>query len=205
MSFAAYVPPKKKKHTVRRVVLAILALLLAAAVIWIAVHFRTLQLASGHGSLKLNSLPQITRSLTQSGRFDNLSQNTDSNGSQVLTGVSKDGAVSLTVTQDNGGHKTVDARIDLSKLDTGNISKSALLHGDTSALQAVRSEADQYLGALVDPGQLTGMETYVAGQLISQYRRNPDSALDVDHTFGGTSLSLNGSLASQKIAIHLQQ
>jgi hypothetical protein len=67
---------------------------------------------------------------------------------------------------------------------------------------AAKALANDYIGTLIDPNDETGMETYLAANLLSQYKSNPNS-LNIDHTFGNAHLILTGNLSTGKIDVSI--
>lgn len=194
----------RKTHRVRNTVLIILAVLVAALGITLLVHRKTISLATGGGNLQLNNISGIENALKSAGTFENFSTKTGADGTVTLTGVSKDGAITLSVVQKKDGHETATAEIDLKKLDTGNVSKSALLHGDTTAIKQTKGQADKLLVPLVGADQAAGIEAYLAPQALKQSRSNP-SAVNINHQFGETDVTLTGNLSDKKATLVLEK
>ena len=96
----------------------------------------------------------------------------------------------------------IDAKIDLKKLDFQGIDKEALLHGNPSAIMAAKALANDYIGTLIDSNDETGIEAYLATNLLSQYKSNPNN-LKIDHTFDNAHLILIGNLSIGKIDVSI--
>jgi hypothetical protein len=158
----------------------------------------------GKGSIKVKEIPQIKTSITGTGMFTGVKETTGTNGETVLTSVSKDNAVTLKITQQKDGKESIATQIDTKKLDTSGINTTDLLHGNPAAIQAAKKLADKYIGTIVDPSDVTGMEAYLASNLLGQYKSNPDD-MSISHTFGDTSLNLTGDTSTGIVNINIKQ
>jgi hypothetical protein len=200
-----YVSRQKRKHgKALKIVLSILILIIVILGILFAINYNTIMMFFGKGNLKVKDISQIKSGILSTGEFTDLKESVDANGSSVLTGVSKDKAVTLTITQSKSGAKTVSAKVDTSKLDTSGINKDALLKGQPAAVQSAKSLADKYIGTVVDSSDVNGMEAYLAGDVLSKYKSDP-SNLTVDHNFGDTNLNISGDSSTGILNINLKQ
>lgn len=197
----AYAAPQGRGKKSRKGLWIFLGIIVAVAVILcivFALNHKTISLALGKGSFSLNSPQQIEKSMGDSGNFKDVKSSAG-----TVTGVSNDGAVSYKVTQKGGG-ETVDADIDLSKLDTGSIDKSAILKGNVSAISQAKTQADKYLEPIVGKSQLPGIEAYMAAEVLKQGKANPDD-IDISHKFGDVTLKMTGDLSSDKATLQLSK
>ena len=202
-SYLTYGRKNKKKHGKAFIIfISIILCLVILAGILIVLNYNTIRLATGKGNIKINTISQAEKSLSDTGKFNSATV-TGSNGqTQVLTSTSKDKAIALTVTQQKNGKEKIDAKVDLKKLDFQGIDKKALVHGNPSAIMAAKTLANDYIGTLVDRNDETGIETYLAANLLSQYKNNQNS-LSIDHNFGDTHLTLTGDLSNGKIDVSI--
>lgn len=195
---------RRKSRKGLKIFLGIVAVLVIALGIFFALHYKALLLAFGGGNLEINRAQSIGKSMAASGDFQNVKTGTDASGNTTVTGVSKDGAVSYSVTQQKSGKETVTAQVNLKKLDTHGISKSAVLHGDTAAIQKAKAQMDAYLVPIVGQDQATGIETYLAKQALQQSKSNPNS-IRIAHTFGKTTVQVSGSLSAHSATVKVTQ
>lgn len=202
-SYLSYDPKNNKKHgkAFKIFLFTILCLVIFAGILFIT-NYNTIRLATGKGNIKVNTISQAERSLSDTGKFNNATVTSTADQAQLLTCTSKDNAVVLTVTQQKNGKEIIDAKVDLKKLDFRSIDKKALVHGSPSAIMAAKALANDYIGALIDPNDETGIETYLAANLLSQYKSNPTS-LNIDHTFGNANLTFTGNLSSGEIDVSI--
>jgi hypothetical protein len=184
--------------------MSVLVCIVIAAGVLFALNFKTITLMMGKGNIKVNTVSQIHKSLLGSGKFSDVTKTTDPDNSQVLTSTSDDNAVILTVTQQENGKETINAKVDLNKMDVGSVDKKALAHGSPSAISAAKALADKYVGSLVDTSDETGLEAYLATNLLSEYKSDPTS-VNIDHTFGNTHLTLTGDLSSGNIEVDISK
>lgn len=202
-SYLAYGLENKKRHgrAFKIFLSAILCLIILAGILF-ATNYNTIRLATGKGNIEVNTISQAEKSLSDTGKFNSATVTSGADQAQVLTSTSKDNAVLLTVTQQKDGKEIIDAKVDLKKLDFRGIDKQALLHGNPSAIMAAKALANDYIGTLIDPNDETGIETYLAANLLSQYKSNP-TRLNIDHTFGDAHLTLTGNLSVGKIDVSI--
>lgn len=192
---------KKKHNKAFKIFFSVILCLVILAGIFFVTNYNTIRLATGKGDIKINTISQAEKALSDTGKFNSATvSNIDQ--AQVLTCTSKDDAVVLKVTQQKNGEKMIDAKVDLKKLDFRDIDEKALLHGSPSAVMDAKTLANDYIGALIDPNDATGMETYLATKLLNQYKSNPNS-LNIDHNFGDAHLTLTGNLSTGKIDVTL--
>lgn len=194
---------RKKHGRARKIILAIVGVIAAALIVLLAVNYKTIALAFGKGSVHVNNLDQVKTSILKSGEFDNLSESTDAQGDRMLTGVTKDGAISFSLKQYPDGRETVTAQIDLKKLDLSGIDKQALLKGNTEALKKAKSVSDKIFRPVVG-NEATGLESYLAQEALKESRNSPDD-IQISHRFGATSVDLTGSLTTKKATLILNQ
>lgn len=202
-SYLSYGLKNKKKHgKVFKIFFFIICCLVILAGIFFVTNYNTIRLATGKGNIKVNTISQAEKSLSDTGKFNSATVTSSADQAQVLTCTSKDNAVVLTVTQQKNGKEMIDAKVDLKKLDFRGIDKEALVHGSPSAIMAAKALANDYIGTLIDSNDETGIETYLAANLLSQYKSNPTS-LNIDHTFGNANLTLTGNLSIGKIDVSI--
>lgn len=202
-SYLSYGLKNKKKHgKAFKIFFSTIFCLVILAGILLITNYNTIKLATGKGNIKVNTISQAEKSLSDTGKFNSATLTGSTDQAQVLTCTSKDNAVVLTVTQQKNDKEMINAKVDLKKLDLSGIDKKALLHGNPSAIMAAKGLANDYIGALIDPKDVTGIETYLAANLLSQYRSNPTS-LNIDHTFGNAHLTLTGNLSIGKIHVSI--
>ena len=196
---------RRGKHRKALIItLSVIAALLVAAGVFVALNYNTILLGSGRGTVRIKDISQIRQSVDQSGLFGDVQESTDADGNQVIKCVSKDKAVTLTVTQKKDGSKTVNAQVDLKKVEAGGIKADDLKSGGLPAVQAAKSAADKYVGTVVDKSEVTGMETYVAKEAFAQYKSGSDN-ISVSNRYGNTSLDVSGSLSTKKAEFNLKQ
>lgn len=202
-SYLSYGLKNQNKHgKAFKIFLFIIFCLVILAGILFMTNYNTVRLATGQGNIKVNTISQAEKSLSDTGKFNSATVTSGADQAQVLTCTSKDNAVVLTVTQQENGQEMIDAKVDLKKLDFRGIDKEALLHGSPSAILGAKALANDYIGTLIDPNDETGIETYLAANLLSQYKCNPTS-LNIDHDFGDVNLTLTGNLSTGKIDVGL--
>lgn len=202
-SYLSYGEKNKKRHgKAFKIFFSIIFCLVMLAGILFTTNYNTIRLATGKGNIKVNTISQAEKSLSDTGKFNSAMVTCSADQAQVLTCTSKDKAVVLTVTQQKNGTEMIYAKVDLKKLDLRSIDKKALAHGSPSAIMAAKALANDYIGTLIDPNDETGIETYLAANLLSQYKSNPTS-LKIDHTFGNANLILTGNLSSGKIDVSI--
>jgi len=204
-TLSAYSSKQKKKHgKAFKIIISIVIGLVVIAGVLFALNFKTITLMMGKGNIKVNTISLIHKSLLGSGKFSDVTKTTGPDNSQVLTSTSDDNAVILTVTQQESGKETINAKVDLNKMDIGSVDKKALAHGSPTAISAAKTLADKYVGSLVDTSDETGLEAYLATNLLSEYKSDPTS-VNIDHTFGDTHLTLTGDLSSGNVEINLEK
>lgn len=193
---------RKKPRKVFIIIFSIFFCLVILAGILIITNYNTIRLAAGKGSIKVNTISQAEKSLSDTGKFNDaiLTENTDK--SQVLTCTSKDNGIVLTVTQQKNGKEIIAAKVDLKKIDFQGIDKKALVQGSPSALMAAKTLVNDYIGTLIDKKDVTGIETYLAANLLSQYKSNRTD-LNIDHNFGNAQLTLTGDLSKGSIDVNI--
>lgn len=192
----------KKRGKARIIFLSILfGLVILAGILFVA-NYNTIRLAAGKGNIKVNTISQAEKSLSDTGKFNSATRTGSAGQDQVLSCTSKDNAVVLTVTQQKNGKEIIDAKVDLKKMDLQGIDKRALLRGNASAIMNAKALANDYIGTLIDQKDVTGIETYLAANLLSQYKSNPAS-LNIDHKFGNARLTLTGDLSTGKIDVNI--
>ena len=202
-SYFSYDSKNKKKHgKAFKIFLSIVFCLIILAGFVYVKNYNTIRLATGKGNINVNTISQAEKSLSDTGKFNSAAITNSSDQAQVLTSTSKDNAVKLTVTQQKDGKETIDANINVKNLDLSGIDKKALLHGSPSAVKAAKALANDYIGTMMDPKDVTGIETYLASNLINQYKSNPNN-LNIDHTFGNARLILTGNLSTGKINVSI--
>lgn len=202
MSNLSYAQKNKRKHDKAfKIFLSVILCLVILAGILFVINYNTIRLATGKGDIKVNTITQAEKSISDTDKFNSATVTDSTDQSQTLTCTSKDNAVGLTVTQQNG-KETIDAKVDLRKMDLQSVDKNALLHGSPSAIMAAKAVANDYIGTLIDPKDQTGIEVYLAANLLSQYKSNPAN-VDIDHTFGDAHLTLTGNLSTGKIDISI--
>ena len=202
-SYFSYDSKNKKKHgKAFKIFLSIVFCLIILAGFVYVKNYNTIRLATGKGNINVNTISQAEKSLSDTGKFNSAAITNSSDQAQVLTSTSKDNAVKLTVTQQKNGKETIDANINVKNLDLSGIDKKALLHGSPSAVKAAKALANDYIGTMMDPKDVTGIETYLASNLINQYKSNPNN-LNIDHTFGNARLILTGNLSTGKINVSI--
>ncbi len=202
-SYFSYDSKNKKKHgKAFKIFLSIVFCLIILAGFVYVKNYNTIRLATGKGDINVNTISQAEKSLSDTGKFNSAAITSSSDQAQVLTSTSKDNAVKLTVTQQKNGKETIDANINVKNLDLSGIDKKALLHGSPSAVKAAKALANDYIGTMMDPKDVTGIETYLASNLINQYKSNPNN-LNIDHTFGNARLILTGNLSTGKINVSI--
>ncbi len=204
-SYSSYDLKNKKKHgkAFNIFLFIILGLIILTGILFV-INYNTIMLAMGKGNIKVNTISQAEKSLLDTGKFNSAKVIKSSDQTQVLTCTSKDNAVELTITQQKNGKEMIDAKVDLKKLDFQDIDKKALLRGSPSEIIAAKALANDYIGTLIDSKDVTGIETYLASNLLSQYKSNPNS-LSVDHTFGNAQLILTGDLSKGKINVSISK
>ncbi|WML34303.1 hypothetical protein [Clostridium sp. OS1-26] len=202
-SYLSYGLKNKKKHgkAFKIFFFTIFCLVILAGILLVT-NYKTIWLATGKGDIRVNTISQAEKSLSDTGKFNSATVTSSADQTQVLTSTSKDNAVVLTVTQQKNGKEMIDAKVDLKKLDFQGIDKEALLHGSPSAIMAAKALANDYIGTLIDSNDETGIETYLAANLLSQYKSNPTS-LNIDHTFDNAHLTLTGNLSIGKIDVSI--
>jgi hypothetical protein len=193
---------KKKHGKAFKIFLSIIFCLVILAGILFVTNYNTIRLATGKGNIKVNTISQVEKSLSDTGKFNSATVTSSTDQTQVLTCISKDEAIELTVTQQKNGKEMIDAKVDLKKMDFQGIDKQALLNGSPSAIMAAKELANGYIGTLIDQNDATGIEAYLASNLLSQYKSNMTS-LSVDHTFGNAHLTLKGNLSIGKINVSI--
>lgn len=193
---------RKKSGKGLKIFLGVAAAVVVALGIVFALNYKTVLLALGGGSLNIRSAQSIGKSMTSSDKFKNVSVKTNSSGETAVTGVSRDGAISYSVTQQSNRRETVTAQVDLKKLDTHGISKSAILHGNVAAISKAKTQMDAYLVPLVGKEQATGIETYLANQALRQSRSAPNH-IRIVHTFGGTTVEVTGDLSAKSATVKI--
>ena len=204
-SFSTNSYKQKKRHgKAFKIIISIVIGLVVIAGVLFALNFKTITLMMGKGNIKVNTISQIHKSLLGSGKFSDVTKTTGPDNSQVLTSTSDDKAVILTVTQKENGKETINAKVDLNKVDASSVDTEALAHGSPSAISAAKALADKYVGSLVDTSDETGLEAYLATNLLSEYKSDPTS-VNIDHTFGDTHLTLTGDLSSGNVEINLEK
>ncbi|QAT39198.1 hypothetical protein [Clostridium sp. JN-9] len=202
-SYFSYDSKNKKKHgKAFKIFFSIIFCLVILAGFVYVKNYNTIRLATGKGNINVNTISQAEKSLSDTGKFNSAAITNSSDQAQVLTSTSKDNAVKLTVTQQKSGKETIDANINVKNLDLSGIDKKALLHGSPSAVKAAKALANDYIGTMMDPKDVTGIETYLASNLINQYKSNPNN-LNIDHTFGNARLILTGNLSTGKINVSI--
>lgn len=202
-SYLSYGLENKKRHgKAFKIFFGTIFCLIILVGILFATNYNTIRLATGKGNITVNTISQAEKSLSDTGKFNSATVTSGADQAQVLTSTSKDNAVLLTVTQQKDGKEIIDAKVDLKKLDFRGIDKQALLHGNPSAIMAAKALANDYIGTLIDPNDETGIETYLAANLLSQYKSNP-TRLNIDHTFGDAHLTLTGNLSVGKIDVSI--
>lgn len=199
---SAFSNRRRKSGKGLKIFLGILAVVVVALGIVFALNYKTILLALGGGKLNVRSAPQIAQSLAASDQFQNVKTGTDPAGTTTVTGVSKDGAVSYSVAQQKNSRETVTAQVNLKKLDTHGISKSAILHGDTAAISKAKTQMDAYLIPIVGKDQATGIETYIANQALRQSKSDPNH-IRITHTFGGTTVEITGDLSTKNATVKI--
>ena len=193
---------KKRHGRAFKISLSILVCLVVAAGVLFVTNHNTVALMMGKGNIGVNTISQVAASLSATGKFGNATVTGSAGQTQALTCISKDNAVTLTVTQQESGKETIAAKVDLKKMDFRGIDKKALLHGSPSAIQAAKALANSYVGTVVDPSDETGVEAYLVANLLSQYRSNPTS-VNIDHAFGSAHLTITGNLSTGKIDVSI--
>lgn len=195
---------RKGRHKGLKIFLIILLGIVVILGILFAINFNTIMVFNGKGHINVKQAPQIKQSMTGSGMFEDVGENTDSNGNSVMTGVSKDKAVTLTVTKQKDGTQVINAQVDTSKLDDAGIDLTALKNGNAKTLQAAKDLADKYVGTIVDDNSKTGMELYMASKLYNQYKNNPND-INISHSFGDTDLTVTGDMSQHKLDVTLKK
>lgn len=201
-SYLSYRKNKKKHGKAFIIFLSVIFCLIILAGILFIINYNTIRLAAGKGNVKVNTIPQVEKSLSDTGKFNNATVTGSTNQDQVLTCTSKDNAIELAVTQQKNGKEVIEAKVDLKKMDLRGIDKEALLHGSPSAIMTAKSLANDYIGTLIDRSDETGIETYLAANLLKQYK-NKQTNLSIDHTFGNAHLTFTGNLSTGKIDVSI--
>lgn len=191
----------KKKHGMAfKVTITVLGCIVAAVIVLLAINFNTIMLMMGKGNVSINTISQVKNTIPNTNKFSSEADTSSTDDTQVLTTVSKDKAVTLTITQQQDGKETIDAIVDLKKIDTKGINKQALKQGNPAAIQSAKILADSYIGTVINSSDTSGIEAYVATNLISQYKSNPTN-VNIDHTFGNAHLTLSGNLSTGSLHV----
>lgn len=195
---------RRKSRTGLKIFLGIVIAIVIILGIIFALNYKTIMLSTGNGSANINSLESIKKSLSDSKLFNGVNNSVDSAGNSVTTCTSKDGAVSYTITQQKNGKETVNADIDLKKLKSEGINKSEIKSGNVSAINKAKSIADQYVTPIVGSDQASGMELYLAKEIMNQGAANPDN-INVNHKFGDVTVQVTGNLSADSANVKLSK
>ena len=156
----------------------------------------------GKGNIKFNTISQVEKSLLDTGKFSNPTVTSSADQAQVLTSISKDNGVALTLTKQKSGKEIIDVKVNLKKMDLSDIDKKALLRGNPSAIKTAKTMVNNYVGTVIDPNDITAIEAYLVANLISQYKSNPNN-VNINHSFGNAHLILKGNRSTGKIEVNI--
>lgn len=196
-------PEKYKKFSIKKksrkrpvIVLSILLLIFIGLGVAFALNYKTIMLTTGNGDAKLNDVHTIKSTLAKSSAMKNIKSQTDKNGNTTLTGTSKNGAVNYKVTQKKDGKETVNANVDVNRLQSKAVNIKQFKVGDLTAIKSLQQQANEYIAPIVGKDQATGIELFFTRELISQGAKNP-KAISISHKFGDMSVQLYGNIYSK--------
>lgn len=178
--------PRRKSHRGLKIFGGILAVLLVAGGIAFALNYNTVLLFFGKGTVNLPAASSMAEALKANSQYEDVQTSSDAAGNTVVTAKSADGAVSIQSTTDSSGQQNIQVQMDVKKMDGVSTSKSL------SNLTAIQSKINDYLSSVVDPSQLSGIESYVAREVLAQYQKR-QSTFSIANDFGGTKLQAAGN------------
>lgn len=181
--------PRRKRHLGLKIFGGILAVILVAGGIAFALHYNTVMLFFGKGTVSVPSTSSMAQALQASGQYGTVQTSSEADGGTVVTAKSKDGAVDIKSSTDSAGQQHIEVQMDIKKMDGVSTSKSL------SNLKAIQTKINDYLSAVVDPSQLSGVESYVAREVLAQYQSG-QSTFSVSNEFSGTKLQADGDFGS---------
>ena len=177
--------PRRKKHRGLKIFLIVIAALLVAGGIVFALNYNTILLFNGKGTVSVPAASTMAKALKTSSTYENVQTSSDASGNTVVTAQSKDGAVNIKSTTGSSGGQKIEVQMDVKKMKGVSTSKSL------ANLQAMQAKVNQYLVSAVDPSQLTGVESYVAREVLAQYQSGQET-FTVSNNFSGTQLDVTG-------------
>lgn len=165
-----------------------------------ALNFNTVMLMMGSGSVKVTSVDQLKKKLSSDKTYQNVKTDKNANGKQTLSAQSKDGAVTIEAVESNNGKVKISGNIDVTKVEA--LKKSNINVND---LQSMKNIADQYVNNLVDQQSVTGVEAYVAKEVLAQYQGNKQNFAVSKKFDQGAVLNVSGDFASGQVNFDITQ
>lgn len=191
------VMPRRKRHRGLKIFLGIVILLLVAAGIAFALNYNTVLLFAGKGTVSVPKTSAMEKALKASDKYENVKTRTDASGNTVVTANSTDGAVSFQSTTGSSGDTKVEVQMDVKKMKGVSTSRSL------SNLKAMQAKVNEYLSAVIEPSQLSGVESYVAREALSQYQSGQRN-FSVSHNFNGTQLDVTGDFETGVVHVNAE-
>lgn len=185
---------RRKKHRGLKIFLVIIGALLAIACIAFILNYNTVMLFFGKGNVNIPSTSSIEKALKTNNHYENIQTTSDGSGDTTVTAQSKDGAVNIKSVTDSSGKQNVEVQMDIKKMSGISSSKSL------ANLQAVVAKINQYLASVIDPNQLTGIESYVTRELITQYKSG-QSTFSISNTFNSVQLHISGNFETKVVNV----
>ncbi len=148
----------------------------------------------GKGNVNIPSTSSIEKALKTNNHYENIQTTSDGSGDTTVTAQSKDGAVNIKSVTDSSGKQNVEVQMDIKKMSGISSSKSL------ANLQAVVAKINQYLASVIDPNQLTGIESYVTRELITQYKSG-QSTFSISNTFNSVQLHISGNFETKVVNV----
>lgn len=165
-----------------------------------ALNFNTVMLMMGSGSVKVASVDQLKKKLSSDKTYQNVKTDKNANGKQTLSAQSKDGAVTIEAVESNNGKVKISGNIDVTKVEA--LKKSNINVND---LQSMKNIADQYVNNLVDQQSVTGVEAYVAKEVLAQYQGNKQNFAVSKKFDQGAVLNVSGDFTSGQVNFDITQ